>query len=64
MADAASTIISVARDDAAPIHLMLVVLCKPELLGHEDGSGLALGARQSKLGPFGIATSPDVTHLR
>ena len=37
---------------------MLVVFCKPELMGHEDGSGLALGARQSKLGPFGIATSP------
>ena len=58
MANAASTIISVARDDAAPIHFMPVVLCKPELLGHEDGWGLALGARQSKLGPFGIATSP------
>lgn len=58
MADAASTIISVARDDAAPVHLMLVVFCKPELMGHEDGLGLALGARQSKLGPFGIATSP------
>ena len=23
---------------------------------HDDGSGLALGARQSKLGPFGNAT--------
>lgn len=58
MADAASTTISVARAYAAPIHLMLVVLCKPELVGDEDGSALALGARQSKLGPFGIATSP------
>ena len=58
MADAASTAISVARDGAAPVDLMLVVFCEPELMGHEDGSGLALGARQSKLGPFGIATSP------
>ena len=29
VADAASTIISVARDDAAPIHFMPVVHCKP-----------------------------------
>ena len=58
MADAASTIISVTRDAAAPVILMLVVFCKPELMGHDDGSGLALGARQSKLGPFGVATSP------
>lgn len=57
-ADAASTVISVASDEAAPVDLMLVVYCKPELMGHEDGSGLALGARQSKLGPFGVATSP------
>lgn len=64
MANAASTIISVARDETAPVDLMLVVFCKPELLGHEDVSGLALGARQSKLGPFGIATSPMLTHLR
>ena len=58
MANAASTLISVVRDEAAPVDLMLVVFCKSELMGHEDGSALALGARQSKLGPFGIATSP------
>ena len=34
------------------------------LMGHDDGSGLALGARQSKLGPFGNATSLILHTLR